>query len=173
MDRGNHYEAAFEAYLRDQRIGYVAVDESRRTSIDDEPLKSLDFIVYSPAGPRFLVDIKGRKFPGGTAEKPRKVWQNWVSRDDVSGLERWETSFGAGYRGLFVFIYQLAETVELADDTPDIWVWKGNRYLVRGVYATDYKRHMTVRSESWGTVNLPTAIFRELVKPFRELTHPC
>ena len=28
--RDNHYEAAFEAYLRDRRLGYVAVDESRR-----------------------------------------------------------------------------------------------------------------------------------------------
>ena len=78
MDRGNHYEAAFEAYLRDRRLGYVAVDESRRSSLDDEPVKSIDFIVYGHGGARLLVDIKGRKFPGGKAGRPRYTWQNWV-----------------------------------------------------------------------------------------------
>lgn len=172
MDRANHYESAFEAYLRDRRIGYVAVDESRRTSIDDDPIKSLDFIVYSPEGPRFLVDIKGRRFPGGTPEKPRKVWQNWVSREDIVCLERWENSFGDGFRGLIVFLYQLSEAVELAEDTADLWEWKGSRYLVRAVAAGDYRRHMRVRSPRWGTVCLPTEAFRELVRPFRSFTHP-
>jgi hypothetical protein len=65
MDRDNHYEAAFEAYLRDARLGYTAVDESRRTSLDDEPVKSLDFIVYGGGDSKLLVDVKGRKFPGG------------------------------------------------------------------------------------------------------------
>ena len=60
MDRGNHYETAFEAYLRDRRLGYVAVDESRRSSLDDEPVKSIDFIVYGPGGSRLLIDVKGR-----------------------------------------------------------------------------------------------------------------
>jgi hypothetical protein len=31
MDRGNHYEHAFEAYLQENRLGYVAVDQSRRS----------------------------------------------------------------------------------------------------------------------------------------------
>src|SRR5262245_31489821 len=52
--RDNHYEAAFEAYLQQRRIPYVAVDETRRsaavgvtTADPDEAatLKSLDFIV--------------------------------------------------------------------------------------------------------------------------------
>jgi len=103
MDRGNHYETAFEAYLRDRRLGYVAVDESRRSSLDDEPVKSIDFIVYGHGGARLLVDIKGRKFPGGKAGKPRHVWQNWVFREDVEGLERWAVSFGAEYRGVLDF----------------------------------------------------------------------
>ena len=30
MDRSNHYESAFEAYLRARRLGYVAVDEAHR-----------------------------------------------------------------------------------------------------------------------------------------------
>lgn len=64
--RENHYEAAFEAYLRAQRLPYVAVDETRRALLGDGSLKSLDFIV-SPAGAGdgWLIDVKGRQFPSG------------------------------------------------------------------------------------------------------------
>ena len=65
MDRSNHYEAAFEAYLRARRLGYVAVDEAHRSTLDDEPVKSLDFIVHGADGSKLLVDVKGRRFPTG------------------------------------------------------------------------------------------------------------
>jgi hypothetical protein len=172
MDRGNHYETAFEAYLRDRRLGYVAVDEARRATLDDEPVKSIDFIVYGHDGARLLVDVKGRKFPGGTAEKPRRIWQNWVFAEDVEGLERWGASFGSEYRGLLVFAYYILPDVELRRGTADLWVWKGRRYLMRAVTVDDYRRHMRKRSPKWGTVHLPTAAFREVVRPLREFTHP-
>lgn len=172
MDRGNHYETAFEAYLRDRRLGYVAVDEARRASLDDEPVKSIDFIVYGLDGARLLVDVKGRKFPGGSAEKPRNIWQNWVNEDDVEGLERWEASFGPDYRGLLVFAYYILPEIELRRGTSDVWVWKGRRYLMRAVSVEDYRRHMRVRSPKWGTVHLPTAMFRQIVRPLRDFTHP-
>lgn len=172
MDRGNHYETAFEAYLRDRRLGYVAVDESRRASLDDEPVKSIDFIVYGQGGARLLVDIKGRKFPGGKAGKARHTWQNWVFREDVEGLERWTASFGSDYRGVLVFAYYILPDVELRPGTSDVWVWKGRRYLMRAVPVDEYRRHMRMRSVRWGTVHLPTAAFREVVRPLREFTHP-
>ena len=172
MDRANHYETAFEAYLRDRRLGYVAVDESRRSSLDDEPVKSIDFIVYGQGGARLLVDVKGRNFPGGKPGKPRQVWQNWVFREDVEGLERWAASFGPEYRAVLVFAYYILPEVELRRGTADVWVWKGRRYLMRAVPVDDYHRHMRVRSPRWGTVHLPMAAFREVVRPLRELTHP-
>jgi hypothetical protein len=172
MDRGNHYEKAFEAYLRDRRLAYVAVDESRRASLDDEPVKSVDFIVYGLGGARLLVDVKGRKFPGGPADRPRRVWQNWVEREDVTGLERWQVSFGSDYQAVLVFVYQILPCVELRRGTPDLWVWKGRHYLMRAVPVSEYRQHMRVRSPRWGTVHLPTAVFRDLVRPFREYTHP-
>lgn len=171
MDRSNHYETAFEAYLRDRRLGYVAVDEAKRSSIDDEPIKSIDFIVHGH-GSKLLVDIKGRKFPGGTAEKPRRTWQNWVEQEDIDGLERWATQFGSDYLGLIVFAYQLQPAFELRPGTPDLWVWNGQRYLMRAIAVQDYRKHMRVRSPRWRTVHLPTIHFRELVRPFREFTHP-
>jgi hypothetical protein len=172
MDRGNHYEAAFEAYLRDRRLGYVAVDEVRRSTLEDEPVKSIDFIVYGLGGSKLLVDVKGRRFPGGSKEKPRRIWQNWVEREDVDGLERWQASFGGEYRGLLVFAYDIQPEVELRRGTVDVWVWRGRRYLIRAVPVGDYRQHMRVRSPKWETVHLPTAVFRELVRPLREFTHP-
>src|SRR5262249_20845016 len=105
MDRGNHYEAAFEDYLRDRALPYIGVDETRRSLLGDGPVKSLDFIVYGVKGCRLLVDVKGRRFPGGSAAKPRNVWECWSTRDDVAGLRRWAEIFGPGYEAAFVFMY--------------------------------------------------------------------
>jgi hypothetical protein len=172
MDRSNHYEAAFEAYLRDARLPYVAVDESRRTTLDDEPVKSLDFIVYGLGASRLLIDVKGRKFPSGKPQKPSLSWQNWSTLADVDGLERWEQRFGADYQGLLVFIYYILPTVDLVPGTPDLWHWRGRRYLVRAVPVVDYKKEMRVRSRKWGTVHLPGSVFRQCVRPFRDFSHP-
>jgi hypothetical protein len=172
MDRGNHYEAAFEAYLRDGRLTYMAVDESRRTSLDDEPVKSLDFIVHGLSDRKLLVDVKGRKFPGGKEEKPSYSWQNWSTREDIDGLERWERSFGSGSQGLLVFIYHILPVVDLPPGTIDLWHWRGRRYLMRAIPVLDYKTAMRDRSRKWGTVHLPGASFRALVRPFRAFTHP-
>jgi hypothetical protein len=172
MDRGNHYEAAFEAYLRDARLAYVAVDEARRATLDDEPVKSLDFIVNGPGGSKLLIDVKGRKFPGGRPERPSYVWQSWSTRDDVDSLRRWEQTFGPGGLGLLVFVYHLLPTVALPPGTRDLWPWRGRRYLLRAVTASDYARSMRERSRKWGTVYLPGAAFRAAVKPFRDFTHP-
>src|SRR5580765_4621590 len=73
--RDNHYEAAFEAWLRWLRLPYMAVDESHRAAAGGErTLKSLDFIVSPPGWPSsWLVDVKGRQFP--TAGQ--QFWRNW------------------------------------------------------------------------------------------------
>jgi hypothetical protein len=70
-----------------------------------------------------------------------------------------------------VFAYHLAPTVELPDDTPDVWCWRGRRYLLRAVPAADYRREMRVRSPKWDTVHLPTPVFRDLVRPLSHYTH--
>jgi hypothetical protein len=170
MDRANHYEAAVEAYLQWHRLGYVAVDETRRSPLDDEDVKSLDFIVYGQAGARLLVDVKGRRYPGGPPEKRRRVWESWSTRDDLDGLARWEEMSGPGYRGLLLFVYHLLPEVEMPDHLDDLWVWQGRRYLLRAVAASDYGRHIRVRSPKWGTVSVPRNAFRKLVRPFRWFT---
>ena len=168
MDRSNHYEAAFEAYLRARRLGYVAVDEAHRATLDDEPVKSLDFVVYGANGSKLLVDVKGRRFPGGPKDRPRRVWETWSTREDIDGLDRWAERFGAGFVGLFVFVYRIQPTVLLPLGTPDLWAWRDRFYLLRAVTVDDYRRHMKIRSPKWGTVMLPATAFRDLVRPFRD-----
>ena len=50
-NRDNHYESAFEEFLRARQVPYVAIDESKRALSDDSSLKNLDFIVYSSSRP--------------------------------------------------------------------------------------------------------------------------
>jgi hypothetical protein len=172
MDRSNHYEAAFEAYLQRHRLCYVAVDETRRAVLGELRVKSLDFIVHAEGGARLLVDVKGRRFPTGPEHRQRRVWECWSTREDVSGLERWTGLFGPGYQGLLVFAYHLLPGVIVSPQTEDLWTWRGRRYLLRAVPAEEYRRHMRMRSPKWGTVSLPGAVFRELAQPFQAFTRP-
>jgi hypothetical protein len=171
VDRGNHYEAAFEAYLQSEGLCHVAVDETRRPPLGDAPVKSLDFIVFGDHGARLVVDVKGRRFPAGPPSRPRRVWECWSTREDIDGLVRWAEVSGDDYRGLLVFAYHLGKDVRLADDTPDLWPWRGRRYLFRAVDVDDYREHMVTRSPRWQTVTLPLATYRSLVRPLGYFTH--
>jgi hypothetical protein len=171
MDRSNHYEAAFEGWLQEQQLCYVAVDETRRTVLDGGPVKSLDFIVHGPYGARLVVDVKGRRFPMGPPERRRRVWESWSSQEDVDCLVRWADRFGPGYVGLLVFTYHVLREVELPPDTPDLFAWRGRTYLFRAVDVDEYRRHVRVRSPKWDTVCVPCRIFRDLVRPISEFTH--
>lgn len=172
MNRDNHYEAAFEAYLRSRGVGFVAVDEARRTLLGDMDVKSLDFIVVGPNDARLVVDVKGRKFPGGKPEKPNKTWQNWSTREDIDGLVRWSGVLGPGFRGILAFVYRIIPPFVLSADTPDLFAFRSDHYLMRAIEVWDYREHMHPRSERWGTVSLPAADFRRLVKPFSEFLKP-
>lgn len=91
--RRHHYERAFEGYLRDQRVPYMAVNEARRALLpkqaklelidtkngdggEKSAIKNFDFVVYGdPAddgavdgrvglgADNLLVEIKGRRLP--------------------------------------------------------------------------------------------------------------
>lgn len=173
MDRSNPYESAFEAFLREQGLCYVAVDEARRAVLGDVPVKNLDFIVLGPSGARLLLDVKGRRFPGGPEGKPRYVWESWATRGDVDGLTHWQGLFGGDYLPLFVFMYRIMPSVILPADTPDVWRYKDETYLLRAVPLAEYRQNMRVRSPKWGTVHLSKEIFEKIVRPFRYFSHEC
>ncbi|MBX9582019.1 MAG: HYExAFE family protein [Gemmataceae bacterium] len=166
MKSDNHYEAAFEAYLRSLGVAVVPVVEARRSYLDQTEVKSPDFIVVGPDDARLVVDVKGRKFPGGPSGSPRLMWENWSTREDIDGLARWAGRLGDGFRGVLAFVYEVLPVVYLPPDTPDLFAYRDRLYLARGVCVADYRDHMTARSPRWGTVHLPADDFRRLVRPF-------
>ncbi len=170
MDRSNHYEGAFEAYLQWHRLCYVAVDEARRSLWGDDPLKSVDFIVFGAGGDGLLVDVKGRRYPAGPPGRPRRQWECWSTAADVEGLERWQKLFGPGFRSLLVFAYDVDPAEEPPGLAEELWAWRGRRYLFRAVAVSDYRPHLRVRSRRWQTVTLPRAAFRALARPFDAYT---
>jgi hypothetical protein len=169
MDRSNHYEAAFEAYLQWHKLCYVGIDETRRAFLGDRPVKSLDFIVLTESGSRLLIDVKGRRY-GGSKDKPRKVWECWSTLEDIDGLGRWIDLFGGDYQGLLVFMHEVDSFADFADGTGEVWTWRGRRYILRAVSLEEYRAHMRTRSQRWATVHLPTRVFRELARPFHDYT---
>jgi hypothetical protein len=188
--RDNHYEAAFEAYLRQRRIPYVAVDETRRScgqrpgaaqsgadsssaSDEESTLKSLDFIVSPHAfgGARggqgagsWLVDVKGRRFPSAG----KQYWRNWSTADELRSLAHWETLFAGQFQALLVFAYNV-----VGDQAPlpadQLFEFRGGLYGFLGIRLDHYASWSRVLSPRWQTVHIPTAKFRALARPTDEL----
>lgn len=174
-NRRNHYEAAFEAYLRQERIAYVAVDEKRRALVKDriagnQSLKSLDFIV-SPAqedapATRWLVDVKGRRFPSG--QKHPQYWRNWSTRDDLASLTRWQAEFGPQFRAALVFAYEL--TADRSPVSPEeVFYYGQSAYGFVGIALDDYLPAARTLSTRWGTVSMSVPLFRERARSVLEL----
>lgn len=192
--RRHHYERAFEQYLLDRRLPYLAVDEARRAILPDgarlaahlpasdqgpeRPLKikSFDFVVYGSRR-HLLVEIKGRKIvrrprpaPNHSAETDPKPTtpgrlESWVTLDDVESLSSWQRLFGPGYAAVFVFLYWCDEQPPAAL-FQEIFPAHDRWYAVRAVTLDDYTAAMTTRSPRWRTVHLPTALFERLSHPF-------
>jgi hypothetical protein len=164
--RGNHYDAAFEAFLRTRRTPYVAVDEQRRALLEQQSLKSMDFIVYSRNPANMLVDVKGRRFPSGDPESGHR-WENWATAEDVPALLKWQEVFGTDFRALLVFAYHVVSEAE-RDRFDDLFTFRDRLYSFYGVWVDDYQEVMQTRSESWQTVSVPSGAFRELRSPIVE-----
>src|SRR3954469_24399173 len=101
-NRSNHYEAAFEAYIRSIRIPRVAVDEAKRAFFGDEGVKNPDFLLYPRYSSNLVVEVKGKRGKNAAGRRP---WENWVTTDDLDGLARWQEMFGPGFRAILAFAY--------------------------------------------------------------------
>jgi hypothetical protein len=178
--RDNHYEAAFEAYLRARTIPYVAVDETRRSLTisansdladpTQQTLKSLDFIVspLSLSGQRlgsWLVDVKGRRFPTGSS---KQYWKNWSTADELRSLAHWESLFAGQFQSLLVFAYNV-----VGDQAPlpaeQLFEFRGGLYGFLGIRLDHYAGWSKVLSPKWQTVTIPAKQFRALARPCDEL----
>lgn len=163
--RENHYDAAFEAYLREHGVPHVAVDETHRSPGGGETLKSLDFIV-SPieTSASFLVDVKGRQFPAG---RRRQFWRNWTTGDELQSLARWELLFGRQFVGLLVFAYWVLE--DIAPLPPDqIFPFRDKHYAFVGVRVEHYLGSSKMISPRWNTRAIKGSLFRKLAQPCHE-----
>lgn len=155
--RDNHYEAAFEEYLRARRTPYVAVDEKRRALLGDSSVKSLDFIVGASEGGSWLVDVKGRLFPSGDEQK--QYWKNWSTQDDLRSLAHWQRIFGEGAQALFVFAYHvLGERAPLPRE--QLYEHDERLYAFIAVKLDHYAFHARPISPAWDTVAMPVEQFR-------------
>ncbi len=163
MKHSNHYESAFEAFLRERRIPFLAVEERRRTCLEDgSTLKNLDFVVSPPGAASWLIDVKGRAFPGRGG-----YWKNWSTQDDLIGLRRWETLFGDRFVGMFVFAYWICGNRSPVPPE-QLFTFRKKLYAFVGITFAEYVAEVKLLSPRWRTVAMPTARFRQLAKPFDE-----
>lgn len=167
--RSNHYELAFEAYLRDQRVAYVAVNEQRRSLVANGSLKNLDFIVSPSDSVSLLVDIKGRRFPSGTTHK--QYWRNWSTWDDLESMACWQEKMGSSSCALFVFAYELVGSRSPVEPT-QLYEFRDRWYAFLAVRISDYVQFSRPISARWQTVAMPTRLFRQAAFPFADLLNP-
>jgi hypothetical protein len=164
--RDNHYEAAFEAYLRQRRVAYVGVDEQRRSHLGDGTLKNVDFLVSPADGATLLVDVKGRRFPSG--QRHKQYWRNWTTWDDLRSLARWQDRLGDGSLALFGFVFHV-----VGERSPvpagDLFVFRQQQYAILAVRVADYIRFARPLSAKWQTASIPAAVFRQAAIPFDDL----
>ena len=161
-DRTVHYEAAFEAFLREKGIPCVAVDEAKKALFANAKLKSFDFVVYSKNGPNLLIDVKGRQARSRGSPGSRGSFETWATEQDVNDLMQWEQVFGDGYKAVLTFIYWIDPP--LAPEA-GMFCHRGRWYWLMGVDLGEYRNHMRRRSAKWETVCLPAEDFRSLARP--------
>lgn len=168
MDGRNRYERVFAAWLRRQSLIYLLVDETHRRVFAGQTVKSPDFVVYGRKGQRFVIDVKGRRYPSGNEPRPRCVWERWCTRMDCTSLLRWSDALQG--QGLLVFVYHIRKGYEQACPRwLETWCWQENSYGLCGVRVEKYIEQMRLRSAKWDTVSLPMAVFRELAEPISVL----
>jgi len=160
------YEACFEDYLRSAGVPYVAVDEAKKALFAGVQLKSFDFVVYSAGGPNLLVDVKGRKFPDSVPGHKRgasRAWENWITREDLEGLQEWEKVFGPGFTAVLVFAYWLQGPPQRAP-FDDVHVCREKHYAFVAVALSQYVSAARPRSAKWQTLAVPTAEFARIAR---------
>jgi hypothetical protein len=163
--RWNHYEAAFEAYVRSLRVPCVAVDEAKRALSGDADLKSPDYLLYPRFSHNLVVEVKGKQ---GKNAQGRRRWENWVTTDDLEGLERWQTLFGPGFQAILVFVYAELPPAFPLPGGDGGFAFRDRTYRFWAVALDDYVSHLRSRGPAWKAVAMARAAFRRRVRPLIE-----
>jgi hypothetical protein len=164
-NRGNHYEAAFEAYVRSLRVPCVAVDEAKRALFGQDGVKNPDFLLYPRYGTNLVVEVKGKR---GKNARGRRPWENWVTTDDLDSLTRWQTMFGPGFRAILAFVYAEPPAPFPLPTTDGAFPFRNLIYRFWAVGLDDYIAHLRSRGPAWKAVAMARAAFRRRVRPLRE-----
>ena len=165
MSQGRqHYEQAFEDYLRSVGRPFVVVDDAKKAVFSGARIKSFDFLVYSTGTTHWLVDVKGRKLAVQSPGRKGHL-ENWTTREDVVGLQQWARVFGQGFAGLFVFAYWLTNPDHGRPFDGVEHAFADRHYVFGAMPVDDYAANLTDRSRSWQTVAVPAKRFREMIRP--------
>ncbi len=154
----NHYELAFENWLKDNHIRFTRIDETKRARLGKATFKSFDYFVYAGTHNIIIADVKGRKFKGTSFEKLTSL-QCWVTETDITDIEFWQEIFGDDHHAVFVFAYDI-ENVDVDFDGRDVYDYDGKKYLFFCAELDKYKKNLKVRSPKWKTVTLSADNFR-------------
>ncbi len=165
-NRANHYEAAFEACVRQASVACVAIDESKRPLTDTGCVKNPDFLLYPGLGPNLVVEVKGKL--GKHRITGRRPWENWVTSDDLDSLSRWQGMFGPGFRSVLAFAY--------AERRPEFGLppgeggfeFRSRVYRFWAIAHDDYIEHLRSRGPAWKAVAMARREFRHRVRPLSE-----
>lgn len=168
-NRRNHYESAFEAFIRSRKVPCVAVDEAKRALFGEEGMKNPDFLLYPQGGLNLVVEVKGKK---GKDARGRRPWENWVTTDDLVSLERWQCMFGPGFRAILAFAYAEPPPAFPLPPGDGAFPFRGRLYRFWAVALDDYLAHLCSRGPAWKAVAMARAAFRRRVRPLDEWIPP-
>ncbi len=163
----NHYEGAFENWLIDNHVRYIAIDDRKKSAFAGCKVKSFDFLIYPRNGQVIIAEVKGRKFKGTSLSKLTGL-QCWVTTDDIEGLGRWQEIFKTGHQAIFVFAYKI-EHIDVDFDGRAVYDSAEKRYIFFCIKMDDYRSYMKIRSPKWQTVTLPAEKFRQCVVQISDL----
>jgi hypothetical protein len=155
----NHYEGAFEHWLIDNNIRYIAIDERKRAAFARCKVKSFDFLLYPRKDQVIIAEVKGRRFKGTSLGKLTGL-ECWVTTEDIDGLVKWQEVFGLCHQVVFVFTYEI-ELVDVDFDGRAVYDYAQKRYMFFCIKLDDYRSYMKVRSPKWQTLTLPADRFRQ------------
>jgi hypothetical protein len=164
VKRNVHQEVAFEHYIRDKDLSYLAIDEAKRPMGID---KNFDFLVFTKTKV-LAVDVKGKQIP--YLGKGGFLWETWIHSKDVTGLRQWEEMFKTLLKcpveSLLVFVYLINDQAYLKE-FQTTYKYHGNIYGIAAISITDFEKEKKARGgfstekEVW---QLPRNKAKELLK---------